>query len=278
MIKKFKSIINTTFKRLRFNLSANNSALFLGYYKYLYKPEKNSLHEFLNEYSLSLAGKLTVIQIGANDGITHDPIHKFIKRDAWKGVLLEPQSYVYENFLKKIYAKNPGIHALCAAIGPEDGTQKLYKIGFSNMRWATGLASFQKENVEKAFSSGVVKKQCERYQIKLPESNELITSEDVMMISPETLVKRFGISSIDLLQIDAEGYDYEVVKIFKIAHFKPKAIIFEHTHLSETDKTSCLNHLTTHNYEVAGFGPNTLAMLNPPDHLKRFFQPVDIKP
>ena len=125
MIKKFKSIINATFKRLRFNLSANNNALFLAYYTYIYKPEKNSLNEFLDEYSRSMVGKLTVIQIGANDGITHDPIHKFIKRDAWKGVLLEPQSYVYENLLKKIYAKNPGIHPLCAAIGPEDGTQKL---------------------------------------------------------------------------------------------------------------------------------------------------------
>lgn len=272
MKKKIKSFINTTFKRLRFNLSANNSARFLAYYKYIYKPEKNSLNEFLDEYSRSLVGKLTVIQIGANDGITHDPIHKFIKRDAWNGVLLEPQSYVYENFLKKIYAKNPGINTLCAAIGPEDGTQRLYKIGFCTMRWATGLASFQKENVEKAFSSGMVRNQCEKYNIKIPESNELISSEDVMMICPETLLKKFGISTIDLLQIDAEGYDYEVVKIFKVDQFKPRAIIFEHTHLSEEDKISCLNHLKSHYYEVARFGPNTLAMVNPPDHLKRFFQ------
>ena len=96
-----------------------------------------------------------------------------------------------------------------------------------------------------------------------------------MMICPETLLKKFGISTIDLLQIDAEGNDYKVVKIFKIDQFKPRAIIFEHAHLSETDKTSCLNHLKSHNYGVVHFGPNTLATVNPPDHLKRFFQQAD---
>jgi FkbM family methyltransferase len=272
MIKKIKSGIKKKVEKIRFNLSAANSNLFLGYYKYFYKPKKNSLHAFLHEYSLSLANKLYVIQIGANDGITHDPIHKFIKRDNWRGVLLEPQSYVYETFLKKIYAKNRGIHTLCAAIGPEDGKQQLYKIGFSNMRWATGLASFQKENVEKAFSSGYVQAKCMRYQIPLPDESEYIISDEVTMISPETLMKNYSIAHIDLLQIDAEGYDYEVIKMFKIQQFRPRAIVFEHTHLSEDDKTSCFQHLKANEYKIASFGSNTVAMLSPVGSFSKYFK------
>jgi hypothetical protein len=68
-------------------------------------------------------------------------------------VLSEPQPYVYEYYLKKIYQKNKGIQTLCTAIDEKDGKHPLYKIGFSDMRWATDLASFRKENVEKAFST-----------------------------------------------------------------------------------------------------------------------------
>ena len=138
MFKKIKLVIAEYFRQIRFNLSAGNSRFFVAYYKYIYKPKADSLDSFLNEYSLSKINTLTVIQIGANDGITNDPIHKFIKRDNWKGVLLEPQSYVYEQYLKKIYQENKGIHTLCAAIGVKDDIQYLYKIGFCNMRWATG--------------------------------------------------------------------------------------------------------------------------------------------
>lgn len=272
MIKKIKSYIKSRTQKLRFSLSAHDNPFFIGYYTHFYRPEKGSLNEFLDEYSRSRKGDFYVIQIGANDGITHDPIHKFIKRDRWKGVLLEPQSYVYENFLKKIYALNKGITPLCAAIGPEDGSMPLYKIGFSNMRWATGLASFQKENVEKAFSTGLVKSQCKKYQIQIPDSSEWIIAEEVSVISPETLLKKYGISNIDLLQIDAEGYDFEVIKIFKIGQLKPRAIIFEHTHLSNDDRASCLVHLETNGYKVAHFGPNTLAMLPPLEDFQKFFE------
>ena len=271
MIKKIKSYIKSKTQKLRFSLSAHNNPLFLGYYTYFYKPKPGSLNEFLDVYSRSKKGDFYVIQIGANDGITHDPIHKFIKRDGWKGVLLEPQAYVFNHFLKKIYAKNAGITPLCAAIGPEDGSMPLYKIGFSNMRWATGLASFQKENVEKAFSSGLVQAQCLKYQIQIPEASRRIIAEDVSVVSPETLLNRYGINAIDLLQIDAEGFDYEVIKIFKIGQIKPKAIIFEHTHLSKHDSASCLGHLEENGYKVAHFGPNTLAMLPPITGFEKFF-------
>jgi FkbM family methyltransferase len=274
MYKKIKLLINEGFIIFRFKFSAANSWIFIAYYKYLFKPKKGSLDSFLNEYSLSKKNSLNVVQIGANDGITNDPIHKFIKRDNWRGVLLEPQSYIYENFLKKIYHKNEGIHTLCAAIGEKDDKQYLYKIGFCDMRWATGLASFLKENVENAFSSGLVERKCSKYNIKIPSPSEQITSEEVMVISPETLIKKYNISTIDLLQIDVEGYDFEVIKIFKIQKSKPKAIIFEHINLSEQDMELCVALLEENNYAVRKFDANTLAMLYPLGEFEKYFGAV----
>jgi len=271
MIKKIKETVLKNIQTTRFKLSSNNNPLFIGFYKYLYKPKRGSLNEFLNEYSISKKNTLSVIQIGANDGITHDPIHKFIKRDKWKGVLLEPQSYVHEQFLKKIYKRNKGIHTLCAAISEKDGKQHLYKIGFSNMRWATGLASFKKEAVESAFNSGLVQTKCLKHNIKLPLPSEYITSEEIITISPETLLNKYQISRIDLLQIDAEGFDFEVIKIFDIQKSQPNVIVFENKHLSEKDMTLCIEHLKVNNYRIKNFDDNTVAMLNPLGDFDKYF-------
>ena len=271
MLKKIKPIIQRFSRYIRFRLSVNNSPLFIGFYKYFYSPQKGSLSEFLNEYSLSKGSSFHVIQIGANDGIFNDPIHKFIKRDGWKGVLLEPQKHVFQTYLSKIYQKNKGIYPIHAAIAAEDGTQKLYKIGFSNMRWATGLASFKKENLERAFSSGYVEKQCLKHNIPLPSPEEYITSEEIKTISPDTLLREYNISHIDLLHIDTEGFDFEVIRLFDIQNTQPKAIVFEHIHLSEDDKASCLSHLHQNQYQIKRFGANTLAMKHPLGKYDKFF-------
>lgn len=257
---------------VRFNMSASNNPLFIGFYRNFYNPKKGSLSDFLSQYSKSKPGNFTVVQIGANDGITHDPIHKFIKRDEWKGVLLEPQPDVYHEFLTKIYAKNKGIHPLCAAIGEKDGTQPIYKVGFSSMRWATGLASFSKEKIAQAFEDGIVASNCRRFGIEIPtDKSQWISHEDVQVIAPATLIQTYNLQHIDLLQIDAEGYDLEVIRIFDIPKTRPQAIIFENVGLNAADYAACLQLLEEQNYQLKKFGPNTLALQKPLGEFASFF-------
>lgn len=271
-MKALKRLITNFLINLRFTLSANFSSLFGLFYKFFYKPKKGSINDFLNEYSLSKKDKLNVIQIGANDGITHDPIHKFIKRNNWAGVLLEPQPQVYRKFLSKIYKQNKKIHTLCAALGYEDGHMPIYKIGFSNMRWATGLASFNRKQVEKAFSSGQVRRQCEKYGLKIPQSSEeQISSEKVEVISTSSLLQKYNIKRIDLLQIDTEGFDCEIIKMFDIPNTKPHVIIFENSHISTEYLVECIQLLSENDYSLQSFGANTLAMKNPLGKFERFF-------
>lgn len=267
-----KRSLQKHWKDFRFNLSASNNPIFIGFYRYFYQPKKGSLSEFLSQYSLSKKGDFTVIQVGANDGITHDPIHKFIKRDDWKGVLLEPQPDVFHQDLKKIYAKNKGIHPVCAAIGEQDGNLPIYKIGFSSMRWATGLASFSKEKIEKAFEDGIVASNCKRFGIQIPEDkSKWIAEEQVTVISPSTLISTYKIKKIDLLQIDAEGYDLEVIRIFDIEKNQPQAIVFENVGLNREDYQVCLSLLEKNGYKTKKFGPNTLAMKAPLAEFESFF-------
>jgi FkbM family methyltransferase len=270
--QSLKRNLQQRWKMVRFNLSASNNPLFIGFYRNFYNPKKGSLSDFLSQYSTSKPGNFTVVQIGANDGITHDPIHKFIKRDNWKGVLLEPQPDVFNEFLTKIYAKNKDINPLCAAIGEKDGTQPIYKVGFSSMRWATGLASFSKEKIEKAFEDGIVASNCKRFGIEIPaDQSQWISHEEVQVIAPATLIQNYNLQHIDLLQIDAEGYDLEVIRIFDIPNTRPQAIIFENVGLNAADYAACLQLLEEQNYQLRKFGPNTLALQKPLGEFAAFF-------
>lgn len=268
-----KSVFKNLYKDFRISLSADENPLFMAYYRHLYKPKPGSLSDFLSTYSLSKKGNFTVIQIGANDGITNDPIHKFIKRDRWKGVLLEPQKAVFDQYLKKIYKKNIGLHPICAAIGREDGIQKIYKIGFCDMRWATGLASFSKEKVEELFENGIVEKNCQKFGIAIPSDPEKrISYEEVPVISPETLIQKFKIKTIDLLQIDAEGFDLEVIRIFDVPKTIPKAIIFENVNHSEQELEDCFQMLKSNGYSLKKFGRDTLAVHQSEKEMMGFFR------
>jgi FkbM family methyltransferase len=267
----FKSKVKAIYKGIVFSLSASNSLIFTIFYNIFYKPEKGSLDDFTSRFS-RLTGKVTVIQIGANDGINNDPIHKFIKRDHWQGVLLEPQKFVFEKYLKPLYRKTKGITVMNAALDTLDGSKPIYKIAVSNSRWATGLTSFNRKILEEAVRSGYIERQTKKEGCPLPENkDDYIAEESVECICTETLLKKAGIEKTDWLQIDTEGFDFEIIKMFNIGTTNPTVIVYENLHLSSDQREECINHLKTNHYVVRDYGANTLAMRNPPEILKRFF-------
>lgn len=41
---------------------------------------------------IEVGPELTFVQVGVFDGITHDPLRKYIEKFGWRGILMEPQS------------------------------------------------------------------------------------------------------------------------------------------------------------------------------------------
>jgi FkbM family methyltransferase len=259
------------FKKAVFNISANYAPLVRLFYKVTYKPKKGTISEILDKFS-RLHSPVTFIQVGANDGFYHDPLHKFIRMYGWKGVLLEPQPSVYKNYLSKLHKKTPGVHAINAALSNHDGEQNMYKIAFSDLRWATGLTSFRKEALEKAIDSGHVGRLAERYGEKLPAKREdYIGQEKIMSISPETLIKKYNLGKIDWVQIDAEGFDFEIIKLLKIEQSQPRVMVYEKSHLSSEDQNACIRLLEGNDYAVTHLDENTVAMKRPLGEFEQFF-------
>lgn len=261
--KKIKNNLTTFYKHFVFHLSADNHPVYRGYYKYLYKPKKGSLAEFTDFFSRKNS-PVKVVQIGANDGINHDPIHKFIKRDKWQGVLLEPQKEVFEKYLKKLHAKSDAISTVNAALNYKDGTSSIYRISFSNARWATGLTTFDRQVLEQAVASDYVKTCAQNEGVTLPPTiEERIREEKITTISPETLLKKYHIKEIDWLQIDTEGFDFNIIKMFNIGKTRPKVIVFEQYRLSDAERLECYRHLKEHSYKIKEYGRDVLAIREP---------------
>lgn len=224
--------------------------LYQWYSRYLWNPPGNSVEGMIKKYAES-RDEVFFVQIGANDGYKNDPVYRFVQSYGWRGILVEPQHDVYEHRLKKTYADQEHLHFANVAIGPAAKEMQLYKIAFSNARWATGLASFDRSNIEKHIDNGYVEKWARREGVPLPDKREdFIATETVTTITFETLLQRFGRQTVDAIFIDTEGYDYEVLKSIDLEKYQPDLILFEEVHIPEEDRRRLIDRFQNLNYEL----------------------------
>src|SRR5262249_10466973 len=77
-------------------------------------------------------------------------------------------------------------------------------------------------------------------------------------VSAQTLLAKHAVGHIDLLQVDAEGFDFEVIKMFLAAGSLPTVINYEHLHLSDTNRRSCVAWLGGLGYKMLQAGPERI--------------------
>ncbi len=57
-----------------------------------------------------------------------------------------------------------------------------------------------------------------------------------------------GIEQVDLIQIDAEGYDWPIIRSIDFARLRPRILRFEYRHMLGRDADACLALLADHGY------------------------------
>ena len=95
----------------------------------------------------------------------------------------------------------------------------------------------------------------------IPDIEKRIIQETVHCISLDNLLVEQNVPQIDLLQIDAEGYDYEIIKMIDFQKIKPSIIRYEHKHLSKQDFDACLEYLIQNSYRILNEGSDITAYL-----------------
>lgn len=202
------------------------------------------------------------VQVGAHNGITSDPFHRFlIENLAWESILIEPQSPCVD-VLRSIYADRENIRIEHAAIGSADTqsdssqagkkTLTLYKVSDAAVglpHWANQLASARREVIAS-------------HKDRIPDIERWIETQEVPCMGLAQIVAKHGFPRVDLLATDTEGFDFEVVKQIDDLPSLPQFVYYEHMHLSQQEYSESLRFLNDRNYRTDNFGNgDTLAQL-----------------
>lgn len=227
------------------------------YYRLIWKPKTGSLEEKLDILAKSQPD-LTFIQVGANDGFQNDPLCKFIKAYDWKGICFEPQPFAHGQ-LTTLYRKDR-VTPINAAISTKTGQQDLYRISFTNQRWASGLSSFDKSHLQSQIDSGYVEAKCSKYGITPPaDRHTWISAVPVQTVTFQQMLSQYDMKALHLLHIDTEGFDYEIFKLFPFDQISPTAVLIETAHLTESDLGELRDSLTNTGYQLTQFGVDLYA-------------------
>jgi FkbM family methyltransferase len=143
------------------------------------------------------------VQIGANNGLTDDPVRHLVIKHRWRGVLVEPQPQVFQQLLKN-YEVEKQLAFENAAIADKDGTARLFVADHQDETAdLTVFASLKKD----ALIRGLDNPKAAGVQVQVHEV-------EVPALSVQTLLAKHRITKIDLLLTDVQGYDGEVVEQF----------------------------------------------------------------
>jgi len=170
-----------------------------------------------NPYEYLFLNKLNegffFIQIGANDGIRNDPIYHMVTNHNVRGIVMEPVPSIFKK-LQDNYKEYPKVEPLNLAIHNTKKENIIYQVNPKLEKYgdrATGTPSFFKEH----------------HKLNNIDESDII-EVPVKCVSLNELIELYQIKKIDLLQIDTEGYDYEIIKMIDFSKIKPSIISFEH--------------------------------------------------
>ena len=178
-----------------------------------------------------------VVQVGANDGRRGDPIVDAIVNYDWSGILIEPLQTPYES-LREFHSDRPKIIVENCAISDTDGTTEM----FMEAGGRSTLASMKPE----------------RNVLRNQEAD--LVPVEVQSSTFDTLLTKHDVEKIDFLQIDTEGFDFQILKMFDIGKWRPLAINLEFYCLPLEERLEIFEMLSSHGYIWKFTGMDLLAV------------------
>jgi FkbM family methyltransferase len=179
--------------------------------------------------------RFEVLQIGANDGLENDPIHHLVRSRGWYLCAVEPMPGPFRR-LQNNYRDLSSVTCLQCAVGEVDGEATLYAL-------ASPRANSLDDHLS-SFSPDILR----RHWRSVPDLEKRIRSEVVQCLTFQSLVRRSSLNAIDMLQIDTEGYDYEIIRMAFSAGCFPPILAFEWQHLNDKAMWACKGDLLKHGY------------------------------
>ena len=179
------------------------------------------------------------VQIGSNDGKKNDPLHRYIIKNGWKGILVEPDPSNFEK-LQSNYSQASGLIFENLGIAPERGEMLFYKINQitdDEPAWYDQVGSFDKSTFTKNISYG-------------QELEKRMITETLPVITFDDLLQKNKFGKVDLLHTDTEGFDYKILRSINFAEHEIKLVIFEGEWMTQFELSEIIQYLRKHNYRI----------------------------
>jgi len=194
-----------------------------------------------------------LIQIGANDGSRFDELNIFIKKYKIKSVLVEPINEYFED-LKRNYKNFENVYFENSAITVGTKKKEIFVVNNKNINdydeHIKGISSFDKNHLIK---HGV-------------KSNHILKKK-INCISILNLLKKYNISNLDILFIDAEGYDGDILIDFFSSSTQEPILIFEYIHIENKIFKDLVSILTNKKYSYFNINENLICL---PKKIEKF--------
>ena len=201
-----------------------------------------------------------LIVIGACHGFW---LENDIKKCSNKILLIEPVKYNFDQ-LKNRFKNYKNIIFENIAIGEKNELIDFFHVLESSIdklkkHWSSGIGSFSKEHI--------LNHRTKRF---------LVTEKDIKCIKIKAmtfnkLIEKYKIEYINKLIIDAEGFDYKIIKSINFKKIFIKEIMFEKKHLSKTFQIGnkldeIKTFLSKENYELFDISDENILAKNQKRH------------
>lgn len=186
--------------------------------------------------------------IGANDGLSGNPLAKYIQCNGWRGMLVEPHPNAFAR-LQRNYRHN-NVQLVNCAVSDKNETKEFFYLR-QNSELAPGydqIGSFDASQLvkhEKMFLNLLWKHQ----------TSSMIDCLDIV-----SLMGHYHYLKPKVLLVDTEGHDAVVISQLDDIG-RPALVIYEHEHLTPFIREQTAQSLTLRGYAVAEYLGDTIARL-----------------
>jgi FkbM family methyltransferase len=190
-----------------------------------------------------------VVQIGSNDGLTGDPLHRLLhRRKHWKALFVEPVPFLFSR-LQKNYS-NDSRFAFENSVVNDGNPTRFYWVSEEAKKqipnlpsWYDQLGRFTRTHITKY----------------LPETDPFIEESNLPGITFRDLLQKHQINNFDLLHIDTEGADFKILCQVNLDQVSPCVILYERKHLSREEENASILFLKNR-YFLHNLGADILAI------------------
>jgi FkbM family methyltransferase len=193
-----------------------------------------------------------VLQIGSNDGLKNDPLNFWINNFNLNVILVEPFDDNFQKLIKNYSFSKSNIHFEKAGISDRNEEREYYylrDIQSNEPNWYDQVGSFDYGT----FLSNI---SVNSYLINRIGRKKIICKK------LETLLLERDWKTLDFLHIDAEGFDYTILKSIDFNTLRPKFILFETDWMKIYEYKNLKDILIANQYSIFMSGIDCLAISN----------------